>query len=93
MRIPGYAHRTPDPNPVEKSLNALHDRAFDRGLITFDTELRLGCASSLRDHYTHEALAQHFKTYEGQPLNLPAEAAGPNPEYLAWHPEEVFGKS
>lgn len=30
-------------------LNALHDRAFDRGLITVDTSLRLVLSSSLKD--------------------------------------------
>lgn len=74
------------------ALNALHDSAFDQGLITFDAELRLCCASSLRDHYTTEAVAVNFRAYEGRPLSLPTEAAGPKPEYLAWHRREVFGK-
>ena len=74
------------------ALNALHDRAFDCGLITFDTELRLVCAPSLRDHVAHAAMAQHFKAYEGQPLTIPAEAAGPKPEYLEYHRNTVFGK-
>ncbi len=60
-----------DRNPVEKSFSALHDRAFDQGLITFDTDLRLRCATSLRDHYTSEAVAFNFSAYEGRPLNLP----------------------
>jgi putative restriction endonuclease len=62
------------------------------GLITFDAELRLVCAPSLRDHFTSETVAINFKTYEGKPLAIPAEAAGPKPEYLAWHRAEVFGK-
>ena len=84
------------------ALNALHDKAFDRGLITFDTELRLVCASSLRDHFAEATLSQNFKTYEGKPLNIPAEAAGPKAEYppspcyggqsLEYHRSEVFGK-
>lgn len=86
----GAEHRLDVQNGI--ALNALHDKAFDRGLITFDTELRLVCAPSLRDHFAHATVAQHFKTYEGKPLAVPAEAAGPKPEYLAWHREEVFGK-
>ncbi|HNO05368.1 MAG TPA: hypothetical protein PKK49_08770, partial [Flavobacteriales bacterium] len=66
---------------------------FDCGLITFDTDLRLRCAASLRDHYTSEAVAFNFRAYEGRPLILPTEAAGPKPEYLEWHRREVFGKS
>ena len=38
------------------------------------------------------SVAQHFHAYEGQPLTIPAEAAGPKPEYLAWHRAELFGK-
>lgn len=74
------------------ALNALHDRAFDIGLITFDERLRLVCAPSLRDPFAHTTIAQHFQAYEGQPLAIPAEAAGPKPEYLEWPRLEVFGK-
>ncbi|MBS1944467.1 MAG: HNH endonuclease [Bacteroidetes bacterium] len=83
-------HRLDPQNGI--ALNALHDRAFDRGLITFDEHLRLVCAPSLRDHFAHAVVAQHFQAYEGQPLAIPAEAAGPKPEYLEWHRREVFGK-
>lgn len=73
------------------ALNALHDKAFHRGLITFDTELRLVCAPSLRDHFAEATVSQHFKAYEGKPLTIPAEAAGPKAEYLEYHRSEVFG--
>ncbi|MBK9289278.1 MAG: HNH endonuclease [Flavobacteriales bacterium] len=69
-------HRLDTQNGI--ALNALHDKAFDRGLITFDTELRLMCAPSLRDHFAHATVAQHFQAYEGKPLSIPAEAAGPS---------------
>ncbi|MFT3886517.1 MAG: hypothetical protein QM724_14170 [Flavobacteriales bacterium] len=38
-------------------------------------------------------LAQHFQAYEGKPLNVPAEAAGPKPECLAYHREHIFDKA
>lgn len=84
-------HRLDTQNGI--ALNALHDKAFDRGLITFDTELRLVCASSLRDHFAEATVGQSFKAYEGKPLAVPAEAAGPKAEYIEWHRREVFGKS
>jgi len=71
-------------------LNALHDKAFDRGLITFDTELRLVCAPSLRDHFAEMTVSQNFKAYEGQSLTFPAEATGPKAEYLEYHRTKVF---
>ncbi|MBP7513223.1 MAG: HNH endonuclease [Flavobacteriales bacterium] len=74
------------------ALNALNDKAFDRGLITFDTELRLVCAPSLHDHFAEATVNQNFKSYEGKPLALRAEAAGPKAEYLEWHRREVYGK-
>ena len=83
-------HRLEAQNGI--ALNALHDKAFDRGLITFDTELRLVCSKALKDHFADATVSQSFKAYEGQPLTIPAEAAGPKPEYLEWHRSEVFGK-
>ncbi len=83
-------HRLDPQNGI--ALNALHDKAFDRGLITFDTELRLVCAPSLCDHFAHATVSQNFKAYEGKQLAIPAEAAGPKPEYLAWHRSEVYGR-
>ena len=81
-------HRLNPQNGI--ALNALHDKAFDRGLITFDTDLRLVLALSLRDHFAHATVAQSFKTYEGQPLTFPAEAAGPKAEYLEYHLTTTF---
>ena len=81
-------HRLDHRNGI--ALNTLHDKAFDLGLITFDEDLRVVCAPSLRDHYTNETLSLNFKNIEGKPLALPAEAAGPKPEYLEWHREHVF---
>ncbi len=81
-------HRLDPQNGI--ALNALHDKAFDRGLITFDTDLRLVLAPSLRDHFANATIAQSFKAYEGQPLTFPAEAAGPKAEYLEYHRTKVF---
>lgn len=73
-----------------RPLNDLHDKAIDRGLITFDTELRLVLAPSLRDHFANATVAQSFKAYEGKALTLPAEAAGPKAVYLEYHRTKVF---
>lgn len=61
-------------------------------LITFDPDLKLRCASTLKDHFAEPAIAQHFQAYEGQPLRVPAEAMGPEPAYLAEHRRVFFGK-
>ncbi|MBS1545747.1 MAG: hypothetical protein JSU02_00040 [Bacteroidetes bacterium] len=62
-------------------------------VITFDAHFRLVCSKAIKDHYAYPTMAQHFNAYEGQPLAIPADAAGPKPAYLAWHRREVFGKS
>jgi len=68
------------------------EQGSQRGLITFDTEPKPVCTPSLRDHFADATIAQHFQAYEGKLLAIPAEAAGPKPEYLEFHPNEVFGK-
>jgi len=47
---------------------------------------------SLRDHFAEATVRQSFKNYEDKQLTIPAEAAGPKPENLTWHREEVFGR-
>jgi putative restriction endonuclease len=74
------------------ALNALHDKAFDRGLITFDTDLRLVCSKALKDHFADATVSQSFQAYEGKPLTFPAEAAGPKPDYLEYHRTTVFSR-
>jgi putative restriction endonuclease len=83
-------HRLDPQNGI--ALNALHDKAFDRGLITFDTQLRLVCSKTLKDHFAVATVSQHFQAYEGQPLTIPMEAAGPKAEYLEYHRSAVFDR-
>ncbi len=72
------------------ALNALHDNAFDRGFITFDEDRRMVCCKSLRKRYKEKEIAFLFKAYEGKPLRVPTEAAGPKAAYLEWHREWQF---
>jgi putative restriction endonuclease len=76
-------HRLDPRNGI--ALNALHDKAFDRGLISFDTDLKLVCSPLLRVHFADSTIAQSFKAYEGRPLTSPKASAGPNAEFLFWH--------
>lgn len=82
-------HRLDPQNGI--ALNALHDRAFDLGLITFDEDLRMVCAHALHDHYTNATVAQQFEKHEGAALMVPPDSLGPKPEYLAWHRRNCFG--
>ena len=72
-------------------LNSLHDRAFDQGLITLDSDYRLVMSRELerlgaRD--TSDALAWLLST-RGRKIRLP-ERHRPNPDFIAYHQDVVF---
>lgn len=71
-------------------LSRLHDAAFDRGLITFDDELRLVLSKELKAELPKRAAAENFGAYEGEALQLPGDAALPQSEFLAIHRAEIF---
>lgn len=52
-------------------LNVLHDRAFDRNLITFDEDYRLVLSPQLKDATTSPLHQQAFLALEGVRLRLP----------------------
>lgn len=52
-------------------LNALHDRAFDRGLITVDASLKLVLSKSLKDRLAASVYEDFFARYEGCDVTLP----------------------
>lgn len=71
------------------ALNALYDRAFDRGLICFDEDLRVIVSPRLRTGDIPDLQRQALLTLEGRPLRLPHRFA-PDPAALAYHRERIF---
>lgn len=71
-------------------LSALHDAAFDSGLITFDEDLRLVLSGRLRSHFPQPALEESFVPFEGKPLSLPQKLAEPNAAFLNYHRRNVY---
>jgi putative restriction endonuclease len=69
-------------------LNALHDRAFDRGLISFDKSLRLLISPSIGSS-TDVPLANLLLSYEGTLLRSPNHFR-PDPGFLEYHRNVVF---
>lgn len=65
-------------------LNALHDKAFDRGLIAFDDGLRLLLSPRLAEHYDNDTISAEFAKIEGKKLAEP-ERFPPDPGFLAKH--------
>ncbi len=71
------------------ALNALHDRTFDRGLITFDQSLKLVVSSEIhayRESIFHQSV---FLDLEGSKLRVP-DRHPPGPVALTYHREAVF---
>lgn len=71
-------------------LSRLHDAAFDRGLITFDADLKMRVSTRLKDELPQRAVVENFAAYEGAELNLSKEAVLPDEGFLDVHRREVF---
>ncbi len=67
-------------------LNVLHDKAFDRHLITFDEDYRLVVSSELKKGNIPDFQKNNFITFEGVALNLPQRFL-PDPQALQMHRE------
>lgn len=65
-------------------LNALADKAFDRGLFTLDDDLSVILAPSLRETDLGGTLAEHLAGWEGRRLR-PPERFEPDGEAVRWH--------
>jgi len=70
-------------------LNALFDRAFDRGLLTLDQDLRVALSQNLRDIIASTELKCSLQEAEGRRLQVP-NRFHPSSEGLAFHREHIF---
>ncbi|HSV26999.1 MAG TPA: HNH endonuclease [Sedimentisphaerales bacterium] len=71
------------------SLCGLHDRAFDKGLVTVDEDCRLMLSREIKKRKGPEVYAAAFTKLEGARLVLPARFA-PDSEALEYHRRQVF---
>lgn len=69
-------------------LSALHDKAFDSGLITLDENYEVVLSSALASQKGEYASAS-FETYEGRAIKMPSKFS-PSQEFLRFHREQVF---
>lgn len=70
-------------------LNALHDKAFDSGLITLDEDLRVVLSGTLKSAVRLEVFNDYFLRYEGRQISLP-ERGRPSEEFLSYHRDNIF---
>lgn len=69
-------------------LCVLHDKAYDRGLMTVSTDYKISISSSIRNSQVH-FVKTSLAAFEDRQIVLPSRFA-PKPEYLNWHLNEVF---
>lgn len=70
-------------------LNSLHDRAFDRGLITIDKNYRIVNSSKLVDAIMDEETRIWIKSYEGKEILLP-DRFYPDKTFIEYHNDVIF---
>lgn len=72
------------------ALSALHDKAFDLGLLTIDERYRVVVSSKINynnDHFFDSSI----KSFHGKSIVLP-DKSSPHAEFLAMHRETIFEK-
>ena len=82
------AERTVSSNGI--LLNALHDKAFDKGLITLDDQYRVRVSSRLRHSESND---RWLFAYEGRRIDLPhdpTKATWPSLEFIRYHNDCIF---
>ncbi len=67
-------------------LNALHDRAFDRGLMTITQDFKIKLTSKISSNF---GATDFFTKYEGIQITLPDRFL-PGLEFLQYHEETIF---
>lgn len=70
-------------------LSALHDVAFDRGLITLDDKLQLVVSRRLKKEFANSTVLAAFGEFEGKSIECP-EKFKPNADFLTRHRKEIF---
>lgn len=70
-------------------LNAIHDRAFDRGIITVTTDFLVKVSVDIKRENASSAVQDLLLKYEGKKINLP-ERFVPDINFLKYHNEVIF---
>lgn len=72
------------------SLNALHDKAFENGLITILPNFKIK-VSSIVKREKNNSIKEYFLKYDGELITLPKRFR-PDKEFLQYHNDERFRK-
>lgn len=69
-------------------LNALHDRAFDRGLLTITEDYKVKISPTIKGE-EHRIIQDYLLKYDGMKINLPNKFT-PDQELLTYHRVNIF---
>lgn len=74
-------------------LNSLHDRAFDKGLITITPDFRIQISSKIKEYKEekNKEIENYFLKYENQKIFLPDKFV-PHKDFLDYHKNNIFIK-
>ncbi len=72
-------------------LNSIHDKAFDRGLLTLTSDFKVKLSNELLTKKKDISIQNLFLKYDNQPIILP-DRYSPNPDFLEWHYQNIFLK-
>jgi putative restriction endonuclease len=70
-------------------LNAIHDRAFDRGFLTITPDFIIKISKSVKQGNISEAVQDFLLRYDGMEINKPARFL-PDSKFLKYHNKNVF---
>jgi len=73
------------------SLNALHDKAFDKGLITITEDYKIKVSTTLLKKESIKGIKQNFIQFHNKQIILPKKFM-PDPEFLKYHNHACFKK-
>lgn len=72
-------------------LNALHDRAFDRGLISVDAKRIIKVSERMKEAAKESEKASFIAASDGREINMPKkENFSPSAEFLEYHHKNIF---
>jgi len=71
------------------AINALHDKAFEAGLLTITTNFKIKVSSLLLKQKKSKSIEDYFLKYDNKDIILPSRFL-PNKEFLMYHNEVRF---
>lgn len=88
--IPWAENRKERLNPCNGiCLSALYDRAFDQGLIGFNSQYKTILSTRIIKNEGKDYYEEYFAPIAGRKLTVPT-IYKPEPKFLEWHMDEVF---